>query len=50
MDDDSTVVLDSMITTTFALDGYTVERNIGIVTRFTNLCEEARVHARGPAR
>jgi uncharacterized protein YbjQ (UPF0145 family) len=31
MDDDSTAVLDSMITTAFTRDGYTVERNIGIV-------------------
>jgi uncharacterized protein YbjQ (UPF0145 family) len=31
MDDHSLAVLDSMVTTAFTLDGYTVERNIGIV-------------------
>src|ERR1700733_5052541 len=31
MEDQSLAVLDSMVTTAFTLDGYTVERNIGIV-------------------
>jgi len=31
MPDSSPAVLDSMVTTAFALDGYTVERTIGIV-------------------
>ena len=31
MEDHSPAVLDSMVTTAFTLDGYTVERNIGIV-------------------
>src|ERR1700733_10701932 len=31
MGDDSSAVLDSMVTTAFTLDGYTVDRNIGIV-------------------
>lgn len=31
MQDDSTAVLDSMVTTAFTLDGYIIERNIGIV-------------------
>src|SRR5579862_450046 len=31
MPDDSPAVLDSMVTTAFTLDGYTVDRNIGVV-------------------
>jgi uncharacterized protein YbjQ (UPF0145 family) len=31
MEDQSIAVLDSMVTTAFTLDGYTIERNLGIV-------------------
>jgi uncharacterized protein YbjQ (UPF0145 family) len=31
MEDHSPAVLDSMVTTAFTLDGYSVERNIGLV-------------------
>ncbi len=31
MEDHPTAVLDTMVTTAFGLDGYTVERNLGIV-------------------
>jgi len=31
MDDNSPAVLDSMVTTAFTLDGFTIERNLGIV-------------------
>jgi uncharacterized protein YbjQ (UPF0145 family) len=31
MNESSTAVLDSMVTTAFTLDGYTIDRNIGIV-------------------